>query len=198
MFPGHSEYVTEHAYGVVERFRDLGGRLVFLSANNFFWRVDRDGDAISRIRQWRDLGRPESALLGVQYRANDDGRARQPFTVLGVELAPWLFEGTGLRNGDLLGKVVGGYGIEIDATTASSPEGTVVLARIEGLYGPGFDAEMTYYETPAGARVFSAGTLDFTSSSRTWPVSRMLQNLWRHMLEDVPPPPAAAIPSRRS
>ena len=43
VFPGHSEYMTEHAYDVVERFRDLGGRLVFLSANNFFWKVERRG-----------------------------------------------------------------------------------------------------------------------------------------------------------
>jgi hypothetical protein len=189
VFPGHSEYQTEHSYDVVTRFRDLGGRLVFLSANNYFWRVDRTANAIRRIRQWRDLGRPEAALLGVQYRANDDGGAREPFVVLGVDAAPWLFADTGLRNGDELGKVVGGYGIEIDARTPDSPPGTIVLARIEGLYGPGFDAEMTYYETPAGARVFSAGTLDFTASSRTWPVNRLLLNLWRHMLADVPPAP---------
>jgi hypothetical protein len=191
VFPGHSEYVTEPAMDAVTRFRDLGGRLVFLSANNFYWRVDRDGDAIVRVEQWRDLGRPEAALLGVQYRANDDGRLRRPFEIVGADLAPWLFAGTGLANGSLLGREIGGYGIEIDATTSASPPGTVVLARIRGLYGPGLDAEMSYYETEAGARVFSAGTLDFTGSSRTPPVARMLRNLWEHMLADLPPPPPA-------
>ena len=44
VFPGHSEYMTAHAYDVVERFRDLGGRLIFLSANNFFWKVEKQGD----------------------------------------------------------------------------------------------------------------------------------------------------------
>ena len=191
VFPGHSEYVTTQAFDAVQRFRDLGGRLVFLSANNFFWRVDRRDDALTRVRKWRDLGRPEAALLGVQYRANDDGRARSPYVVQGVATAPWLFAETGLEDGALLGKVVGGYGIEIDSTTPASPPGTLVLARISGLYGPGYDAEMTYYETAAGARVFSAGTLDFTASSRTWPVNRMLLNLWRHMLADLPPAPVA-------
>jgi hypothetical protein len=191
VFPGHSEYMTQESYDAVERFRDLGGRLIFLSANNFFWRVDKVDNSIRRVRKWRDLGRPEAALLGVQYRANDDGRAREPFVVQGVDAAPWLFAQTGLRNGDRLGDVVGGYGIEIDATTPASPPGTIVLARIEGLYGLGYDAEMTYYETAAGARVFSAGTLDFTASSRTWPVSRMLLNLWQHMLEDLPAPTPA-------
>jgi len=41
---------------------------------------------------------------------------------------------------------------------------------------------MTYYETPAGARVFNAGALDFGGSALTYPVSRMLENLWAHMI----------------
>ena len=50
VFPGHSEYMTAHAYDVVERFRDLGGRLVFLSANNFFWGVEKQGNVMRRTR----------------------------------------------------------------------------------------------------------------------------------------------------
>jgi hypothetical protein len=38
---------------------------------------------------------------------------------------------------------------------------------------------MTYYETEKGARVFSAGVLDFGGSAPLWPVRRMLDNLWR-------------------
>ena len=53
---------------------------MFLSANNFFWRVTRHGDFLTRKAQWRDLGRPESALIGVQYIGNDRGvhRGRTP------------------------------------------------------------------------------------------------------------------------
>ena len=65
VFPGHSEYMTAHAYDVVERYRDLGGRLVFLSANNFFWKVESDGSTLRRVKLWRDLrpsgGAPLSA-----------------------------------------------------------------------------------------------------------------------------------------
>ena len=43
VFPGHTEYVTQRLYDLVERYRDLGGRLMFLSANNFFRRVVRSG-----------------------------------------------------------------------------------------------------------------------------------------------------------
>ncbi len=194
VFPGHSEYMTGHAFDVVERFRDLGGRLIFLSANNFFWRIEKEGSSIRRIKLFRHEGRPESTLAGVQYRANDDGRRQGPYTVVAAEAAPWLFEQTGLVTGSTFGTAVGGYGIEIDSTTPNSPQGTLVLARIIDLFGPGLSGEMTYYETPAGARVFSAGSLDFGGSVNTWPVTRMLENLWRHMLADVPPLPGGPAP----
>jgi N,N-dimethylformamidase len=190
IFPGHSEYMTAHAYDVVERYRDLGGRLVFLSANNFFWKVEKQGSTMRRIKLWRSDGRPEARLAGVQYRANDDGTRQGPFTVVAAEAAPWLFDKTGLENGSTFGETLGGYGIEIDTTTPDSPPGTTVLARIVDLFGPGLSAEMTYYENEAGARVFAAGVLDFGGSATFWPVTRMLDNLWNHMLADVAPPPA--------
>ena len=183
VFPGHTEYVTERSYDVVERFRDLGGRLVFLSANNFFWRVDKQGNVMRRAARWRALGRPEARLCGVQYRANDDGRRQAPFVVSDRDATPWLFEGTGLENGDLLGEEVGGFGIEIDMRTPDSPQETRVPAVIPNLFGLGLNAEMTYYETAAGARVFSAGVLDFPAVLLQPAGFRMMDNLWRHMLE---------------
>ena len=123
VFPGHSEYMTGHAYDVVERYRDLGGRLVFLSANNFFWKVEKEGQTMRRVKLWRNDGRPEARLYGVQYRANDDGTRQGTFEVVAAEAVPWLFEGTGLANGSRIGEMVGGYGIEIDAMTPDSPPG---------------------------------------------------------------------------
>jgi hypothetical protein len=183
VFPGHSEYMTGHAYDVVERYRDLGGRLVFLSANNFFWKVEKQGSTMRRIKLWRNDGRPEARLCGVQYRANDDGTRQGPFYVVAAEAAPWLFEGTALGNGSKIGEMVGGYGIEIDATTPDSPPGTKVIALIPSLFGPGLNGEMAYYENAAGARVFAAGVLDFGGSVTFWPIRRMMDNLWHHMLE---------------
>jgi hypothetical protein len=181
VFGGHTEYVTPREFDAVERYRDLGGNLVFLSANNFFWQVQRRGETLTRTRKWRDLGRPESAVIGVQYRANDDGRIQQPFVVRGAETVPWLFVGTDLSNGSLVGQELGGYGIEIDATTAASPPGTTVLAEIPDLYGPGFTAQMTYYETLAGAKVFAAGAMDFGGTALLPAVSRLLDNLWTRL-----------------
>jgi len=183
IFPGHTEYVTRHEFDLIRNFRDLGGNLAFLSANNFFWEVRREGRVLRRTRLWRNQGRPESAVLGVQYRANDDGRIQRPFVVRSIATAPWLWEGTGLGDGSIFGESLGGYGIEIDATTPATPPGTIVLAEIPDLYGPGLTAQMTYYETPQGARVFAAGALDFGGTATLWPVRRMLENLWQRLAQ---------------
>jgi hypothetical protein len=62
-----------------------------------------------------------------------------------------------------------------------------VLASIPNLFGPGLTAEMAYYETEAGARVFSAGVLDFPAVLYTAPGVKLLDNLWRHMLDGLDP-----------
>ena len=174
VFPEHEEYVTRHEYDVIQRFRDLGGRLIFLSANNFFWQVRRSGPFLRRIALWRKLGRPEAALVGVQYAAsNYGGGVENPFVVQGAGAEPWVFAGTGLTNGSTFGR----YGVEIDARAASSPPGTVLLARIPHAIG-GHDAEMTLYRTPEGSKVFAAGALDFAASLDQPSLSRLLENLW--------------------
>ena len=178
VFEGHEEYATQTMYDMIERYRDLGGNLMFLSANNFFWRVKQTGTVLRKTGLFRQLGRPEARIIGVQYRANDNGSKQGLFTVRSASTAPWLWAGTGLADGSTFGQAVGGYGIEIDATTADSPPGTLVLADIPDLYGPGITAQMTYYETPVGAKVFAAGTLDFGGSATYWPMRRMLDNLW--------------------
>ena len=178
VFPGHTEYVTKRVYDLIQVYRDLGGNLLFLSANNFFRKVDRRDHLLTLVDEWRDLGRPEAALLGNQYLASDRGQRRAPFTVVGADIAPWAFAGTGLGNGSTFGL----YGIEIDARGPASPVTTQVLANIPNLFGPGRTAEMTYYEHPSGARVFSAGTLDFGGQILLWPqTAQILENVWQRL-----------------
>jgi hypothetical protein len=168
--------VSAHVYDVVRRYRDLGGRLMFLSANNFFWKVQRDGQLLRRTAMWRRLGRPEAALVGSQWSAGNNGAVQRQYVVQGAAAEPWAFAGTGLRNGSTFGR----YGIEIDARAGSSPPGTVVLARIPNLIGA-HDAEMTYYETAAGARVFAAGVVNFAASITDPAVSRLVENIWARL-----------------
>jgi hypothetical protein len=178
VFPGHEEYVTPRVFDLVEGYRDRGGNLAFLSANNFFYRVLRAGATITRADRWRDLGRPEASLVGAQYVDwFQNVYPNRPYVVTGARRAPWLFRGTGLADGDRFGL----YGIEIDARTAASPLGTQVLATIRDAFGPGKTAEMTYYTTPAGAKVFAAGVLNFGGSALVPPVPRLLRNLWAHL-----------------
>jgi hypothetical protein len=181
VFPGHEEYVTKRVYDIVERYRDLGGNLAFLSANNFFRRVDPFGTKLHLVGLWRDEGRPEAALLGTQYRASDRGQHQHPFVVTAQGAAAgWPFAGTNLAAGSTFGV----YGIEIDATAIVSPPETQVLAEIPDALGPGLTAQMTYYETPAGARVFSAGALNFGGQALLWPEStQVLENVWARLTE---------------
>jgi hypothetical protein len=176
VFPGHEEYVSGHAYDVVTRYRDLGGDLMFLSANNFFWKVTRSGQTLRRVAMWRKLRKPEASLVGVQSAASSYGSSLAPYVVQGAATSPWAFAGTGLRNGSSFGR----YGFEIDARAPSSPAATRVLARIPNAIGS-HDAEMTYYEAGSGARVFAAGTLNFTASITDPTVSRLVDNVWSRL-----------------
>ncbi|MGN6263304.1 MAG: N,N-dimethylformamidase beta subunit family domain-containing protein, partial [Ralstonia sp.] len=89
VFEGHEEYVTAHEYDDIERFRNLGGNLMFLSANNFFWKVTRAGHTLRRVTMWRKLRRPEAALVGTQWSASNYGTGQAPYVVEGATSTPW-------------------------------------------------------------------------------------------------------------
>jgi hypothetical protein len=177
VFPGHEEYVTRHEYDVIRAYRDAGGNLAFLAANNLYREVTRRGSLLVRGPLWRKLGRPESGVVGVQYVGSNHGERQGSFVVTGASAAPWAFAGTGLTDGESFGR----YGIEIDARGPASPPGIEVLARIPALLGPDRSAEMTYYETRAGAKVFAAGALNFAASLDQPEVARLAENLWTRL-----------------
>jgi hypothetical protein len=175
IFPGHHEYVTGREYGLITAYRNLGGNLMFLSANNFFWRVERRGDVLHQVAMWRDLDRPEAALVGVQYVAYGS-HLRGPYVVRDTRRTPWLFRGTGLPRGSSFGT----FGIEVDRKTAASPRGTHVIAEIRNGQGAGLAGQMTYY-TRGGAKVFAAGAFTLGGSATRPYGAKLLDNLWRHM-----------------
>jgi hypothetical protein len=178
VFSGHEEYVTPPVYRAIARYRNLGGNLAYLSANNFFYVIRRHGKRIFRTGRYRDIGMDSAQITGARYVGWFEGKyPTRPYTVVGTKLAPWLFAGTGLHDGSTFGN----YGIEIDARGLGSPPGTLVLAKIPDEFGPGRPAEMTYYETKRGAKVFDAGAINFGGTAE-WPVvSRMLSNLWARL-----------------
>jgi hypothetical protein len=177
VFAGHEEYVTSHTFDVITDYRNNGGNLAFLSANNFFYKVKVSGNTMVGRTRWRDIGRPEAALVGAQYAGWDEGHyPNKPYRITNTAAAPWLFKGTGLHDGSL----VGNYGIEVDEPNNYSPPHTRVLAVIPDELGPGKPAEMTIY-TKGHSTVFDAGAINFGASAH-WPaLSRFFSNLWSHL-----------------
>ena len=177
VFAGHEEYVTSHTFDLITAYRNAGGNLAFLSANNFFYRVNVAGNTMTGRTPWRDLGRPEAALVGAQYAGWDEGHyPNRPYRITDTAAAPWLFAGTHLHDGSS----VGNYGIEVDEPNSASPPGTHVLAVIPNELGPGKPAEMTIY-TRGRSTVFDAGAINFEASAH-WPqLSRFFSNLWSHL-----------------
>ena len=132
---------------------------------------------MTRVARWRELGRPEAALLGVQFVKNDMGEHRGPWLLRDAPATAWLFADTGAtcrtavlerRDRDR----------PHDVELAS---GTQVIAEIPNLLGPGLTAQMTYYETARGAKVFSAGAFSLAGSIRQKPVAQLLENIWARM-----------------
>jgi hypothetical protein len=179
VFPGHHEYVTTREYDVVRRYRNLGGNLMFLSANNFYWQAIKRGPMMSRIRRYRDQGRPEASLVGVQLVASGGGKHRGPYRILRSSAGEWLFAGSGLAPGSTFGT----FGIEIDHVTRASPKGIEVIAELRGVFGL-HTGQMTYYETTTGAKVFAAGAFTLAGFALVEPVSTMLENLWNRLAVD--------------
>ena len=57
-----------------------------------------------------------------------------------------------------------------------------MLAEVTpGLRGTTIRGQMSYYETPAGAKVFAAGTLSFSGSDNPR-ASVLFQNIWTHLV----------------
>lgn len=178
VFAGHEEYITSHAFDLIRRYRDLGGNIAFLSANNLYARVVRVGEAIRCAGHFRDERRPEAAIVGVQYLDWNHGIFRnRPYVVTGARRAPWFFRGTGLRNGGHFGF---SYGVEIDTLALSSPRGIAVLAELPNIFGVRRTAQMTFYTARSGAKVFAAGAMNF-DSSQSAVTDRLLLNLWNFL-----------------
>ena len=59
--------VTGRVFDIVKRFRNRGGNLAFLSANHFFYEIERHGNTMIGRSRWDKLGKPPTALVGASY-----------------------------------------------------------------------------------------------------------------------------------
>lgn len=193
----HSEYWTERMYAGLEDFLAAGGNLVYLSGNGLYWKTAICGHKLEvrcdssnhSLRgeaggRWRDYGRPETRVLGVRCTRAGYKTQYKPYRVLSPE--HWVFDGTGLARGDLVGErglnYGGASGLETDKIDwRHRPAGLVHLAK--GTNKGRSGADMTYFTHAGGGGVFSVGSITFGGSLAVDPVlTRMLLNVFARFL----------------
>ncbi|GAA1924785.1 hypothetical protein GCM10009716_36320 [Streptomyces sodiiphilus] len=172
VFPGHDEYWSAPMRATVERARDDGTSLVFLSANTMFWQVELaplpsgDPDRLLTCRKrhspgrsalWRERGAPEQTVLGIQY----GGRVPVPHPLVARNTGHWLWESTGVTEGEELPRLVAG---EADRYYPRVPlpayDSRILLAHSPYRDDTGTlrHQETSLYRAPSGAWVFASGT----------------------------------------
>ncbi len=130
-----------------------------------------------------------AALVGVIFDHVGEGTAA-PYKVVAAD--HWVFEGTGLKTGQLFGektqheRVPGGAsGHETDKRTVNTPEGFISLAMGQNP-GENSGAEMVYKDFPGkGGEVFSTGSITYISALLVdEAVSKITKNVLKHFLRD--------------
>ena len=159
VFPGHHEYVTEREYDAVERFRDLGGNLAFLSANNFFWRVD--------VKATRCRGSASGASSAGRRQPCSASSTRA--TTAASRRGPWLVRRRPRplavrRDGLAARRRVRRRRDRDRRHPPSSPEGTPGRGRNPGPVRARDHGQMTYYETQGGEG-FAAGAFSLAGAT---------------------------------
>jgi hypothetical protein len=190
---GHDEYWSARARDALEAALGRGMSAAFLSGNSMFWQVrfeaSRAGTprrtlvcwkALAATRdpqrgtplqtsQWRDppLSRPENAVLGVLYTA----WLKQDAAWIVASSGHWIYEGTGVHDGDAIPGIVG-YETDRrsrDEARYPTPPGTVAVSSspiVDVNRGPDTQ-EGAVRDTGAGGFVFAAGTIEWP-----WGLSR--------------------------
>ncbi len=217
--PAHDEYWSLEMRDGIEAARDAGTNLLFCGANCMFRRIRLEDSDLGPNRHevnyrvasldplngkdparvttsWREPpgARPESSIIGNFYESNPvSGDA------VIVDAGAWMFQGTGVRNGDRWPGIIGN---EYDRVTPEvpTPANIEVLAHSPvRCRGRNRYADMTYYTAASGAGVFSAGTIWF--ERHLFPardgVDRQIQQMVTNMLQAMAlGPVGSAHPSR--
>jgi hypothetical protein len=144
---GHSEYWTRSMRKHFENAVASGTNLIVFGGNTGYAITEINARNISGRTPYREIGQPESLLLGSQYfalgiRKELVSNNVWPFSVLGIDA-----------------QIKGIYGYEADTAMGTVGPGVQVLAR--AVISPtekGFVAMSTYYSAPSGAAVMNMGT----------------------------------------
>lgn len=188
---GHDEYWSKAMYDATRGALSAGVDLGFFGSNDIYWQVrfepssrgvpnrvmvcykDASLDPVKgdgATVTFRDLGRPEQGVLGVQQTsviAGGFGGQYAPYVV--TNSGHWVYEGTGFRDGD---SVPGLVGYEADRVMAGfpSPAGVTLLSNSPyAALGGGSDySNSAIYESAGGGWVFAAGTMGWAFGLNNW------------------------------
>ncbi|MFG1943305.1 N,N-dimethylformamidase beta subunit family domain-containing protein [Nonomuraea sp. NPDC048826] len=218
---GHDEYWTRRMRDAAESFVAAGGNIAFFGGNTCWWqaRLEDGGRTLVCHRdalldpmasvdpslvtvEWTSapVSRPENTLTGVSFRRGagcweDMGAvAAEAYTTRFA--GHWVFEGTGLRDGDAFGK--GAIGYETDAAEYAEVDGVPLATGADGTpaeftilatadlrhwrdLGQGGHATMGIMRRGAGT-VFNAATVGWGDAIDDDPVvDRVTRNVLRRL-----------------
>jgi hypothetical protein len=108
------------------------------------------------------VNEPEDAMMGEMFGGETPGDNPQPYVV--TNPSSWVFDGTGFTNGTSIPGIVG-YEYDHYTGDATTPAGTQVLSStplVNQETNQTDTANSTIYTAPSGARVFEAGTIEWS------------------------------------
>ena len=112
---------------------------------------------------WRadPVNKPENAVMGVMFEDQTLNQQSYPFVVQNA--SNWVYAGTGFVNGSSVPGIVG-YEYDKVFSNGLTPAGLTVLGNspLVGANNENSDANATLYYAPSGARVFAAGTIEWS------------------------------------
>ncbi|WP_406099927.1 N,N-dimethylformamidase beta subunit family domain-containing protein [Streptomyces sp. NBC_01013] len=214
---GHDEYWSSGMRDSVEAFVRKGGNLAVFAGNTAWWQIrledggrtmvchrDAAADPVTAMDprlttvEWSSspVDRPENSMTGVSFR-NGAGAWGKGMALIGRDsytarfAGHWVFEGTGLADGDAFAR--GALGYETDAAeldwSAGVPRSTgrdgtprsfTVLATADlrhwRAYGQGGWATMGVFRLGAGT-VFNAATINWGRALSDPVVDRITRNV---------------------
>jgi hypothetical protein len=114
--------------------------------------------------QWRELGRPEQRLIGVQLPTNGFmSWGGQPWIAINTNY--WAFEKTGLHNHSKVKSEAAGYEIDSFDPTVGYPDGTEYTLLSSSPFFTSSNQWMTQnssiYRSHAGNYVWASGSMDW-------------------------------------
>ncbi len=215
---GHDEYWTKEMRDGFEVARAAGTNLAFLGANAAYWQIryaDGERTIISykslydpepaielKTALFREVGRPECALLGVQHQGGLQNWGRHDYVVTAEGARdPWS-AGTGFVEGSRIANVVS---VERDTVPAVGCGNPTILFRYDAGGDTLGNAAAVRYTAQSGARVFSAGTMELGWALDAYPalfgeaapVDARVERFMANAMDDLTrPAPADAVVAR--